>query len=146
MESLREVPGMRWLNIDVSVLGNEAYASATPEQQATWFGLICYCAQQENWGIIPESCKDWTDRIWLVSIGKTKADIEQVSPLWKRGEDDKLFVNLYPEDQQAEYERKKLVAMKAGKAKSEAKTAAAQINGQKGGRPVKQYHLRALPD
>lgn len=85
---------MQWLNIELSVLENEAFGCADTAHLGAWLRLMRYCCIQENSGRI-KGAKEWPDRKWMHLFRLTKAEIDQNTELWE-WKDDELRVLFFP--------------------------------------------------
>lgn len=86
---------MNWLNFPTSAIQRAEMASAEPVEIGVWFRLSCYCALQENGGVI-KNARKWVDRQWLVTAGVTLADVDMPTGLWSWNSHGSLTVALYP--------------------------------------------------
>lgn len=120
---------MHWLNIPTSFLDSPEFLGAEPIDRATWLCLMRYCVGQENSGRI-EACVGWGDRRWQQLVRVTLEEVTRQSDLWIWDGDD-MVLTAYPIVKQEEVQQKRAM----GSTKSEAKAAAAKVNGMKGGRP-----------
>jgi len=102
---------VRYLNLDIPLtVRNAIYIGEEPLNRATWLGLLTYCCEQENGGIIA-NCHDWGDRKWQQTCAVTLPEMQRPSALWAWVGND-LHVWGYPEKQQAEVERKRAGGLK----------------------------------
>ena len=93
---------MKYLNIDLALVRSAEFLSASHEQRATWFILLCHCADQNNGGMIRDAAK-WHSRQWG-QLGLTTEDVSAESPLWTIS-CGHLTVFGYPKDQEFAYKR-----------------------------------------
>jgi len=96
---------MNWLNIEVGTIRRPEYVGADPIHRATWLNLMCYCAEQENGGLIV-NCAEWKCRRWQQTCGVTKAEVSDGCDLWEIVNDD-LSVWGYPTEKEMEVSRKR---------------------------------------
>jgi hypothetical protein len=122
---------MKYINKEVSIYRHPTYVGCEPVARATWWNVLCLCCEIENNGRVI-GARTWGDRRWQQTAAVMLSEVNASAPLlvWE-GQD--LIVWGYPTEKQefVEWQRK------GGSARSEAKTEAARINGQKGGRPAK---------
>lgn len=110
---------MIYLNLKTSLLRAPEYIGSEPTGRATWLNLLCYCAEQENGGVIPD-CAAWKDRQWQQTCGVTLAEVREECCLWEwRGDD--LAVAFYPADKQAEVQAKREAGRRGGKRSGKAR-------------------------
>ena len=110
---------MIYLNLKTSTLRAPEYIGSEPTGRATWLNLLCYCAEQENGGVIP-GCAGWKDRQWQQTCGVTLAEVREDCLLWEwRGDD--LAVAFYPADKQAEVQAKREAGRRGGKRSGKAR-------------------------
>lgn len=102
---------MNWLNVHTGILQRPEFTAAQPAEVGTWLKLACYCASQENGGLIAD-CRAWTDRQWLIAAGVTAADIAADSKLWRWSANNGLLIANYPQEKEREVQLKR----RAGKA------------------------------
>jgi hypothetical protein len=89
--------------------------------------MVCYCTERETDGVIV-GARLWSDRQWLIALGGLLTDISPDALLWSWSGDD-LHLELYPHDLQAGVISRREGGRKGGQATTEAKAAAAKING-----------------
>ena len=89
---------MTYLNIEISVLRNDAMTDATSAQKGAWLSLIAYCIEQENSGRI-KGFFGWSDLKIAKAVGLTKNELFEACSLWFRDGDD-LRVEFYPKEKQ----------------------------------------------
>lgn len=102
---------MNWFNVSVDILQRPEFTAAEPAEVGIWLRMACYCAAQENGGIIRD-CRHWTDRQWLIAAGVTKADVDTETKLWRWNAAGGITVLNYPTEKEREVQLKR----KAGKA------------------------------
>ena len=128
---------MNWINLKISVMNSEEPKGATSAELGTWLRLACYCAQQENGGLI-KGARNWNTRQWMGIIGVTEEEIAASTPLWIWKADDLTIWN-YPADHQERVERLRDIGGRRSKGKpkptSEAEGGACAIpeGGAEGG-------------
>ena len=88
---------MHWFNVYLPNFRTEPYTDATPDQYGTFWRLIAFCIEQENYGRIAGATK-WSERKWLLTIGGEGPGKEN-SPLWEWRDGD-LHIHGYPNKQQ----------------------------------------------
>lgn len=124
---------MKYVNIDARVFDEPEFTEASPKQVGIWLKLYLQCAKAENGGIIL-TAGAWTDSHCRRVLGCSRKDLDR-SPLWhiKPGG----MLNVYHYNLIAEGFAKscRKTARLAGQSRSPYKVAAAQQNGQLGGRP-----------
>lgn len=101
---------MNWLNSEVAWRHRPEFTSSSPAEIGIWFLLSCYCAHQENGGVIRD-CDTWTDRQWLIACGFSEGDVKVKSRLWT-WKTTSLIVAMYPVAREKEVAAKRA----AGKA------------------------------
>lgn len=104
---------MNWLNIRLATLRAPEYIGSDPVARATWWNIVCYCAEQENGGKII-GAKKWKDRQWQQTCGVTLAEVDAAGYLLKWEEDD-LSVWNYPLEKEAEIRVKREAGHVGGK-------------------------------
>lgn len=109
------IPDMNWFNIPIASLRKPEFTSCEPFDLGIWLRLSCYCAAQENGGIIRNS-RAWTDRQWLIACGVMAEDVSRQCALWKWSSTC-LIVALYPLAKEQEVAAKRA----AGKATAKAR-------------------------
>ena len=117
---------MNWLNINTKDMKHPLMVRSDAVQRGAWLSMVCYCTELETDGIII-GARLWTDREWMHSTGLLASEVGD-SSLWKWIGDD-LHLELYPHDLQAGVISRREGGRKGGQAKTEAKTAAAKVNG-----------------
>lgn len=85
---------MQWLNLEMSVLENEAFGCAETVDVGIWLRLTRYCCVQENNGRI-RGAKEWDDRKWMFLCRLQKPEILRKSALWTWKNED-LVVHHFP--------------------------------------------------
>jgi hypothetical protein len=110
---------MIYLNLKTSTLRAPEYIGSEPTGRATWLNLLCYCAEQENGGVIP-GCAGWKDRQWQQTCGVTLAEVREECQLWEWSGND-LAVAFYPADKQAEIQAKREAGRRGGKRSGKAR-------------------------
>lgn len=125
---------MRYASIPLEVLHSAAFRGAEPVDRATWMCVLAYCYEQESGGRIP-GCRLWGDRRCQQILAVTKAELERCSPgLWHFDGDD-LVAEHYDHAYVELVRSNSRGGAAGGSVTSEAKAAAARLNGSKGGRP-----------
>jgi hypothetical protein len=117
---------MNWLNINTKDMKHPLMVKSDAVQRGSWLSMVCYCTELETDGIII-GARLWTDREWMHSTGLLALEVGD-SSLWKWIGDD-LHLELYPHDLQAGVISRREGGRKGGQATSEAKSAAAKVNG-----------------
>jgi hypothetical protein len=117
---------MNWININTKDMKHPLMVRSDAVQRGAWLSMVCYCTELETDGIII-GARLWTDREWMHSTGLLASEVGD-SSLWKWIGDD-LHLELYPHDLQAGVISRREGGRKGGQATSEAKTAAAKVNG-----------------
>jgi hypothetical protein len=117
---------MNWLNINTAQSSDPLWTSSTTLAKGAWSCLMIYCTHRENDGVIV-GARLWPDRQWIHATGLTADEVGD-SSLWKWIGDD-LHLELYPHDIQTSVISRREGGRKGGQAKTEAKTAAAKVNG-----------------
>lgn len=133
---------MKFCNINLSVFNQPEFSAASNKQIGIWLRLYAFCADLENHGIIT-AAGGWTDIHCKRVLGCCRKDLDK-SPLWHikpSGVLDLYHYNIVAEDFSKKRRKTHRLAVSA---RSDAKTAAARRNGQKGaefghlgGRPKK---------
>jgi hypothetical protein len=117
---------MNWLNINTKDMRDPLMVRSDAVQRGAWLSMVCYCTEHETGGVIV-GARLWTDREWMHSTGLLASEVGD-STLWRWSGDD-LHLELYPHDLQATVIARREGGRKGGQAKTEAKTAAAKLNG-----------------
>jgi len=117
---------MNWLNINTKDMKHPLMVRSDAVQRGAWLSMVCYCTELETDGIII-GARLWTDREWMHSTGLLASEVGD-SSLWKWIGDD-LHLELYPHDIQTSVISRREGGRKGGQATSEAKSAAAKVNG-----------------
>jgi len=117
---------MNYLNINTKDMKHPLMVRSDAVQRGAWLSMVCYCTELETDGIII-GARLWTDREWMHSTGLLASEVGD-SSLWRWIGDD-LHLELYPHDIQASVISRREGGRKGGQATSEAKTAAAKVNG-----------------
>ena len=117
---------MNWININTKDMKHPLMVRSDAVQRGAWLSMVCYCTELETDGIII-GARLWTDREWMHSTGLLASEVGD-SSLWKWIGDD-LHLELYPHDLQAGVISRREGGRKGGQATSEAKAAAAKVNG-----------------
>ena len=117
---------MNWLNINTKDMRDPLMVRSDAVQRGAWLSMVCYCTEHETGGVIV-GARLWTDRQWMHSTGLLASEVGD-STLWSWSGDD-LHLELYPHDLQAGVISRREGGRKGGQAKTEAKTAAAKLNG-----------------
>ena len=117
---------MNWLNINTKDMKHPLMVKSNAVQRGSWLSMVCYCTELETDGIII-GARLWTDREWMHSTGLLASEVGD-SSLWKWINDD-LHLELYPHDIQTSVISRREGGRKGGQATSEAKAAAAKVNG-----------------
>jgi hypothetical protein len=117
---------MNWLNINTAQSSDPLWTSSTTLAKGAWSCLMIYCTHRENDGVIV-GARLWQDRQWIHATGLVADEVGD-SSLWRWIGDD-LHLELYPHDLQAGVISRREGGRKGGQATSEAKTAAAKVNG-----------------
>ena len=117
---------MNWININTKDMKHPLMVRSDAVQRGAWLSMVCYCTELETDGIII-GARLWTDREWMHSTGLLASEVGE-SSLWKWIGDD-LHLELYPHDLQAGVISRREGGRKGGQATSEAKAAAAKVNG-----------------
>jgi hypothetical protein len=117
---------MNWININTKDMKHPLMVRSDAVQRGAWLSMVCYCTELETDGIII-GARLWTDREWMHSTGLLASEVGD-STLWRWSGDD-LHLELYPHDLQATVIARREGGRKGGQATSEAKTAAAKVNG-----------------
>jgi hypothetical protein len=117
---------MNWLNINTKDMRDPLMVRSDAVQRGAWLSMVCYCTEHETGGVIV-GARLWTDREWMHSTGLLASEVGD-STLWTWSGDD-LHLELYPHDLQATVIARREGGRKGGQAKTEAKTAAAKVNG-----------------
>ena len=117
---------MNWLNINTKDMRDPLMVRSDAVQRGAWLSMVCYCTEHETGGVIV-GARLWTDREWMHSTGLLASEVGD-STLWSWSGDD-LHLELYPHDLQAGVIARREGGRKGGQAKTEAKTAAAKLNG-----------------
>lgn len=104
---------MQWLNLEMSVLDNEAFACAQTADVGTWLRLMRYCCVQENGGRIRDA-KNFDERKLMFLFRLTKSEINQKSELWE-WQGNNLRVNYFPSAKLKEILLKRSSAARASK-------------------------------
>lgn len=102
---------MQWVNVAVDILHRPEFTASEPAEIGIWLRLACYCAAQENGGVV-RNCRTWTDRQWLIAAGVTMADLKTKTELWEWDKVGGLSIAHYP----LEKEREVIAKRKAGQA------------------------------
>ena len=118
---------MNWVNINTSQSRDPRWMDSTWIERGAWLSMVCYCTERETDGVIV-GARLWSDRQWLIALGGLLTDISPDALLWSWSGDD-LHLELYPHDLQAGVISRREGGRKGGQAKTEAKTAAAKVNG-----------------
>lgn len=108
---------MLWLNLELRLLQNKAFATAETVDVGTWLRLMNYCCSQENSGLIRDA-KTWSERAWMLTFGLQKAEVERKCDLWSWRENH-LRVNFFPVHSLDHVKRLRAQASKAGKTRWE---------------------------
>lgn len=125
---------MRYASIPLEVVHSAAFRGAEPLDRATWICLLCYCYEQESGGRIVGG-RTWGDRRSQQILGVTRAEIDRYAEgLWSVEGDD-LVVAHYDHAYVEQVRSGSRTGAAGGSSTSEAKVAAARMNGAKGGRP-----------
>lgn len=106
---------MNWLNLEMSVLENEAFGAAETAVLGTWVRLMRYCCVQENGGRIP-GAKTWEPRKCVHLLRLEPAEMQQKSELWTWKGDD-LVVLYFPEKNFAKVKRLRALGKKAAESR-----------------------------
>jgi len=117
---------MNWININTKDMKHPLMVRSDAVQRGAWLSMVCYCTELETDGIII-GARLWTDREWMHSTGLLASEVGE-SSLWKWIGDD-LHLELYPHDLQAGVISRREGGRKGGQATTEAKAAAAKVNG-----------------
>jgi len=117
---------MNWLNINTKDMKHPLMVKSDAVQRGSWLSMVCYCTELETDGIII-GARLWTDREWMHSTGLLASEVGD-SSLWKWIGDD-LHLELYPHDIQTSVISRREGGRKGGQATTEAKAAAAKLNG-----------------
>jgi hypothetical protein len=117
---------MNWLNINTKDMRDPLMVRSDAVQRGAWLSMVCYCTEHETGGVIV-GARLWTDREWMHSTGLLASEVGD-STLWRWSGDD-LHLEMYPHDLQATVIARREGGRKGGQAKTEAKTAAAKLNG-----------------
>lgn len=138
---------MKHVNVEVSLLSTEEFASAEAWEVGVWFRLVAYCCQHENSGAI-RGCGSWTERTWLVATGVELCDLKKPSKLWTWAvaQPGVLWVHAYPQNTEewAKVQRKR--GRVGGMAKSDRKTEAVRKNGALGGSVISEEKSEAAKE
>lgn len=105
---------MQWVKLQLSTLRNQRFTECEPVAQACWLHLLAYCADQENGGRII-GAKSWGDRMWMRSVGITKAEAMLEQCLWEWDADD-LVLWGYCLDEEASLRKRRQAGKKGGQA------------------------------
>jgi len=117
---------MNYLNINTKDMKHPLMVRSDAVQRGAWLSMVCYCTELETDGIII-GARLWTDREWMHSTGLLASEVGD-SSLWKWIGDD-LHLHLYPHDIQTGVISRREGGRKGGQATTEAKAAAAKVNG-----------------
>ena len=117
---------MNYLNINTAQSSDPFWTSSTTLAKGAWCAMMIYCTHRENDGIIA-GARLWPDRQWIHATGLTADEVGD-SSLWKWVGND-LHLELYPHDIQASVISRREGGRKGGQATTEAKAAAAKVNG-----------------
>ena len=112
---------MQWMNLNTTLVRAAEYIGSEPTARATWFNLLAYCCEQENYGVILGGAK-WKDRQWQQACGVTLEEVNSAAPL-VTVDGGNIVVWGFPS---------KMLD------KAKARRDAAAENGKKGGRPPKE--------
>ena len=104
---------MIWLNLQTATLRSPEYVSSEPTQRATWLNLICYCAEQENGGVIVGS-ENWKDRQWQQTCGVTLEEVNESCSLWTKRQEG-ILVAHYPTEMEAATKARRAGGAKGGR-------------------------------
>jgi len=119
---------VEWLKLPCSAVRSDAYIGAEPEQRAAWLGLLVYCADQENGGIIPD-CADWKDRRWMQTAGVMRSEVHTECDLWA-WEGEALRLEFYPVKTELELQAKRSAGAAGGKKSKRSKQLNKQLDKQ----------------
>ncbi len=106
---------MEWFKFPTKTTGAPEYAHAKPAAKLAWLRVLCYCAQQENGGLIPDAA-GWSDGQWIEVCGVRKRDVMDAEPLLT-AVGGHITVWGYPQESQFQ----KVAASEAGKAAATAR-------------------------
>jgi len=118
---------MNWININTAQSRDPRWMDSTWIERGAWLSMVAYCTERETDGVIV-GARIWSDRQWLIALGGLLTDISPDALLWSWSGDD-LHLELYPHDLQAGVISRREGGRKGGQATSEAKSAAAKVNG-----------------
>lgn len=107
-------PTMNYLNLLISALSAAPFNQASHAALGVWLRVMAHCGLQENGGRIVGAAK-FTPRVFLCTLGVTKAEIFRAAPL-VAFEGDDLVVLAYPKDQEETCILRRENARKNGKA------------------------------
>ncbi len=102
---------MRWLNVSVEMLQKVEFTQAEPAEVGCWLRLACYCAAQENGGLIHD-CRNWQDRQWMIATGLMRADLQRPAKLWEWTKNGGLRIVHYPVKKEREVAAKREAGFK----------------------------------
>jgi hypothetical protein len=132
---------MIYLSLSTALMRNNLFTRATSAQVGVWYRLCCYCAEQENGGIIG-GCRDWDAIMWARAIGIAPEEVAGDCTLWKWSAVNALIVHEYPMELERKVQQNRQSGKIGGNRRSETKASAVRENGKKGGRPRKIVPLR----
>lgn len=108
---------MNWLNIEVGTIRRPEYVGSDPEQRATWWNLMAYCAEQENGGVIIGGL-NWKCRRWQQTCGVMRVEVEESCDLWSI-DGENVVIWGYPSTKESEVKTKRESGSKGGKKRAE---------------------------
>lgn len=104
---------MDWLNLRVSTLKSPPFINSGLMEKATWLGVLAYCVQQENSGVIVGGFL-WKNQQWQQVCGATVRQIRAANKLLSIVGND-IVVFGYPKDKEQEVQARRLQAGEAAR-------------------------------
>lgn len=138
---------MQWWNCNLASLRAPLPTAATPAALGTWVRVMAYACEQEG-GARLRGASNWSERQWLATANVTPADVDVAAAhgLLKIDGEDVLVWN-YPVRKEDEVRAMRAEGAAGGSATTPAKTMAARLNGQRGGRPKRGgYYVKEEPN